>query len=107
MTIYEFIGSIDNKTYKKIRNSQSDAECRRYLKEHLRKQLNIPVLDEVWNDVNVIKPPEDIQIIVKLERETIGGFYQIAKFGRIPLVGSNFMWDMPKITHWAYIPNFS
>lgn len=44
MTIEEFIGSIDNKTYNKIRSSQSDAECRRYLKEHLRKQLNIPAV---------------------------------------------------------------
>ena len=50
MTIEEFIGSIDNKTYNKIRKSQSDAECRRYLKEHLRKQLNIPaVLSPVCN----------------------------------------------------------
>lgn len=39
--VEEFIGSIDNKTYNKIRSSQGDAECRRYLKEHLRKQLDL------------------------------------------------------------------
>jgi hypothetical protein len=66
-----------------------------------------PVLCEVWNDINEVKPPEEIQIIVRLERETIGGLYQIAKFGKVPTVGSNFMWDMPKITHWTFIPNFT
>jgi hypothetical protein len=37
--VAEFIRSIDNELYNKIRNSQSDAECRRYLKEHLQKKL--------------------------------------------------------------------
>lgn len=31
----DFIGSIDNSLYNKIRQSKSDAECRRYLREHL------------------------------------------------------------------------
>ena len=35
MNINDFISSIDNKIYKRIRQSKSDAECRRYLKEHL------------------------------------------------------------------------
>jgi len=42
MTITEFIGSIDNKLYNRIRNSMGDAECRRLLKEHEQKQLAIP-----------------------------------------------------------------
>jgi hypothetical protein len=59
MTIDEFIGSIDNKTYNKIRSSQSDAECRRYLKEHLRKQLNIPaVISSVCNCTRKNRPYE-------------------------------------------------
>tara|TARA_R110000782_G_scaffold155934_1_gene248110 strand:+ start:261 stop:416 length:156 start_codon:yes stop_codon:yes gene_type:complete len=39
--VAEFIRSIDNELYKKIRNSQSDAECRRYLKEHYANQLGL------------------------------------------------------------------
>ena len=35
MNINDFISSIDNKIYNRIRQSKSDAECRRYLKEHL------------------------------------------------------------------------
>ena len=35
MNINDFINSIDNKIYNRIRQSKSDAECRRYLKEHL------------------------------------------------------------------------
>ena len=38
--VINFINSIDNFTYNKIRNSKSDAECRRYLKEHLNKRIN-------------------------------------------------------------------
>ena len=41
MNINEFIGSIDTKLYDRIRNSKGDAECRRYLKEHLQKQLTL------------------------------------------------------------------
>jgi len=33
--INKFISSIDNSTCNKIRQSKSDAECRRYLKEQL------------------------------------------------------------------------
>jgi hypothetical protein len=39
MTITNFINSIDTKLYSRIRASKGDAECRRYLKEHLQKQL--------------------------------------------------------------------
>ena len=35
LIINNFIASIDNKLYNKIRSSQSDAECRRYLKANL------------------------------------------------------------------------
>lgn len=35
MNINDFISSIDNKIYNRIRQSKSDAECRMYLKEHL------------------------------------------------------------------------
>lgn len=35
MNINDFINSIDNKLYNRIRQSKRDAECRRYLKEHL------------------------------------------------------------------------
>ena len=37
--INDFINSIDTKLYSRIRASKGDAECRRYLKEHLQKQL--------------------------------------------------------------------
>ena len=40
--INDFINSIDTKLYNRIRTSKGDAECRRYLKEHLQKQLTIP-----------------------------------------------------------------
>ena len=40
-TIKDFINSIDTKLYSQLRGSISDAECRRYLKEHLQKQLTI------------------------------------------------------------------
>tara|TARA_R110002126_G_scaffold270194_1_gene413888 strand:- start:193 stop:441 length:249 start_codon:yes stop_codon:yes gene_type:complete len=39
MEIDKFIGSITNKVYNQIRESSSDAEARRYLKEHLTNQL--------------------------------------------------------------------
>jgi len=39
--IINFISNIDNSTYNKIRHSKSDAECRRYLKEELTKQLTL------------------------------------------------------------------
>jgi len=42
--IINFISNIDNSTYNKIRHSKSDAECRRYLKEQLTKQLSIHVV---------------------------------------------------------------
>ena len=40
-TINDFINSIDTKLYSRLRGSMGDAECRRYLKEHLQKQLTI------------------------------------------------------------------
>jgi len=41
MEAKDFINSIDNKLYNRIRKSQGDAECRRTLQEHLQKQLNL------------------------------------------------------------------
>lgn len=41
MTSDKFIGSITNKVYNQIRKSSSDAEARRYLKEHQAKQLTL------------------------------------------------------------------
>lgn len=41
MNTNDFINSIDNILYNRIRQSKSDAECRRYLKEHLQKQLKL------------------------------------------------------------------
>jgi hypothetical protein len=49
MTITEFIASIDNKIYNRIRNSKGDAECRRLLKEHEQKQLYIHVVSKRFN----------------------------------------------------------
>ena len=43
-TINAFINSIDTKLYSQIRASKGDAECRRYLKEHLQKQCDIHVV---------------------------------------------------------------
>ena len=39
--INDFINSIDTKLYRRIRESKGDAECRRYLKEHLQNQCDI------------------------------------------------------------------
>ena len=38
--VLKFIRSINNNTYNRIRQSESDAECRRYLKEQLKKQID-------------------------------------------------------------------
>ena len=57
-----------------------------------------------WIDIKKNPPPTDIQVLVKLERELLGGFYQTATFGRVPIIGSVFAWDAPKPTHWMLIP---
>ena len=57
-----------------------------------------------WFDINITQPPNDIQVLVRLEREMLGGWYSVATFGRIPLIGSLFAWDAPKPTHWMHIP---
>lgn len=44
MTINEFINSLDNNLYNKIRLSMDDGECRRHLKNHLDKQLISPTV---------------------------------------------------------------
>ncbi len=44
--INDFINSIDTKLYSRIRASKGDAECRRYLKEHLSKQCDIHVVSD-------------------------------------------------------------
>jgi len=49
MDVNDFINSIDNKLYNRLRGSMSDAECRRYLKEHAIKQLSIHVLNLSFN----------------------------------------------------------
>jgi len=41
MEIEEFINSIPSKVFDKLRNSQGDAECRRYLKVCLSKQQTV------------------------------------------------------------------
>ena len=56
--INDFINSIDTKLYSRIRASKGDAECRRYLKEHLQKQLSI---HGVSNSCGV----DDISILIK------------------------------------------
>lgn len=45
-TINDFINSIDTKLYSRIRASKGDAECRKYLKEHLQKQCDIHVVSK-------------------------------------------------------------
>ena len=46
--ISEFIISIDNSTCNKIRQSKSDAECRRYLREIYSKQLNLTIVNQQY-----------------------------------------------------------
>jgi hypothetical protein len=57
-----------------------------------------------WFDINTTPPPNDVQVLVRLERKMLGGWYSVATFGRIPLIGSLFAWDAPKPTHWMNIP---
>lgn len=38
--INNFINSLDNKIYNRIRSSKGNAECRRYLKEHLNNYID-------------------------------------------------------------------
>ena len=47
--IINFISNIDNSTYNKIRHSKSDAECRRYLKEQLTKQLTLTDIGSMFS----------------------------------------------------------
>jgi hypothetical protein len=62
--IINFISNIDNSTYNKIRHSKSDAECRRYLKEQLTKQLTLTDVvvpkGTLCGYVNCEKPTVDI-----------------------------------------------
>lgn len=62
------------------------------------------VLAAGWFDIATTPPPNDVQVLVRLEREMLGGWYSVATFGRIPLIGSLFAWDAPKPTHWMHIP---
>ena len=55
MDINDFINSIDTKLYNRIRGSQGDAECRRYLKEHLQKQLLIHNVSNCISDNGLIE----------------------------------------------------
>ena len=61
----------------------------------------------MWIDINKQQPPDDEQVLVRLEREMLGGFYQTATFGKLPITGSVFGWDAPKATHWMRIPEFN
>lgn len=72
--IDKFISSIDNTLYNRIRQSKSDAECRRYLKEHLLKQLTLQVVgkpkgelfncgkERVYNEAKCLKQCNQCQI---------------------------------------------
>ena len=44
--INKFIISIDNSTCNKIRQSKSDTECRKYLREIYSKQLNLTIVNQ-------------------------------------------------------------
>ena len=44
--INKFISSIDNSTFNKIRQSKSDAECRKHLREIYSKQLNLTIVNQ-------------------------------------------------------------
>lgn len=59
-----------------------------------------------YHDFATTPPPEGVQVIVRLEKPTLGGLYHIARFGNASLISGHFAWDMPKPTHWAYIPEF-
>jgi len=63
MNINKFIGSIDSKLYDRIRNSKGDAECRRYLKEHLQKQLTLTSVGSSIIHVPYLKVEKDHQLI--------------------------------------------
>ena len=63
MTKEEFISGIDNKVYEKIRSSQSDAECRRYLKQH-------------FNTYTI----SDHFVNLKLRRDTVEGMISTYEF---------------------------
>jgi|AntDeeMinimDraft_6_1070357.scaffolds.fasta_scaffold08759_2 hypothetical protein len=46
MEANDFINSITNKEYNRIRKSNGDAECRKLLKEHLIKQSTITAVSQ-------------------------------------------------------------
>ncbi|MDD4970816.1 MAG: hypothetical protein PHT07_15420 [Paludibacter sp.] len=50
------------------------------------------------------KPPDDIPVLVELEKELCGSIYQIGIFGRLPVIGSIFAFDAPKPVKWRFIP---
>ncbi len=69
--INKFISSIDNSTPNKIRQSKSDAEFRRYLRENYCKQLNLTIVSQQRELLKVLEytrqiknNPKDIQLIV-------------------------------------------
>ena len=63
--IINFISNIDNSTYNKIRHSKSDAECRRYLKEQLTKQLTLTDVGSSFICVKDQKPPKNTELIAQ------------------------------------------
>lgn len=76
MEAHEFITSLDNKTFSQIRNSKGDAECIRYLKEHLIKQNQEGLSLSFWF-------MRDNQTFIKVELKTldeiVGEFKKISK----------------------------
>ena len=49
--INNFINSIDTKIFDRLRSSQGDGECRRYLKELLHYQYPDNKNDKNWDDI--------------------------------------------------------
>jgi len=97
--IINFISNIDNSTYNKIRHSKSDAECRRYLKDQLTKQLNLTDVMQ-WVAVEDALPPIELDVLVWDE-------FNVYITNRLD---SNYIvWDestqiLDGVTHWMPMP---
>ncbi len=66
MEAVDFINSLTNKEYNRIRHSHGDAECRRLLKEHLLKQSSITAVVQV--------KPEKVCICNQIIKSRCSGF---------------------------------
>jgi len=90
MKVEKFISSIENKVYNQIRQSKSDAEARRYLKEHLHKQLTLTDVVDCLTDKEKI----DYQIAQKRKEsdDNMKGWLYALFFGLvIIIVGFNVL----------------